>query len=185
MARALFSEKSEPSGAKSKPSKFSGVGHAIRSCLKDTAYILSGRCSLVDYVFRDFADFERDVFAISVLRALLRTVVHLLVFYLRIFIVPFLRSDPPFTLNRICKNARKCHHERFLPFNTATTVFMAVTYPFPMAIRTLQRWITSAQYDPKLFELVNTNTAANSTAHYVSVNILLICEVFILCVATL
>ena len=85
MARALFSEKFEPSGAKSKPPELSGVGHAIRSCLKDTAYILPGRCSSVDYVFRDFADFERDVFALSVLRAPLRTVVYLLVFYWRIF----------------------------------------------------------------------------------------------------
>ena len=78
MAQSLFSEKLNPDGSKARPSSNSGIGHAIRSCLADTAYILGGNCDLVDYVLRDFADFERSSFEIKVSRALLRTVVYLL-----------------------------------------------------------------------------------------------------------
>ena len=71
MARVLFSENKEDVSP-------SGIGRAIRACLTDAWFLLAGRCHLVDYAMRDFADFERPVFHLSVLRALLRTVVYIL-----------------------------------------------------------------------------------------------------------
>ena len=73
MARSIFSEC--PPADSGEPF---GIGKAIRSCLTDTRYILYGRCDLVDYVLRDFADFEAVPFTLSVVRSLLRTVVYLL-----------------------------------------------------------------------------------------------------------
>ena len=77
MARALFSENKEESAP-------SGIGHAIRACLADTGFLLAGRCHLVDYAMRDFADFERPVCRLSGLRALLRTAVYILNISLRV-----------------------------------------------------------------------------------------------------
>ena len=52
----------------------------VRVCLSDTAYILAGRCEVVDYLLRDYAPFEEYAFRITVLRSLLRTVVYILNF---------------------------------------------------------------------------------------------------------
>ena len=78
MARALFKDNVNADGPRTTASPGTGIGHALRLCLTDTEYILSGKCDLVDYVLRDYADFERGVFQLDVLRALLRTVVYLL-----------------------------------------------------------------------------------------------------------
>ena len=61
MARALFSEQKPSSDTLEGNRAVSGIGHAIRAGLRDTEYILAGKCDVVDYIMRDFADFEIDV----------------------------------------------------------------------------------------------------------------------------
>ena len=77
MVRALFSDP-KPSSKTSEENRGTGIGYAIRACVRDTEYILAGKCDVVDYILRDFADFERAVFGISLLRALMRTIVYIL-----------------------------------------------------------------------------------------------------------
>ena len=81
MARALFSEPEANSIESAETGEVGpavGLIHAISVGLSDTAFILSGRCDVVDYVLADSADFGKYSFRISILRALLRTVVYLI-----------------------------------------------------------------------------------------------------------